>query len=82
MKEIGRLIIIITLCISFFVNSILLVSEGTRRTAEELKVVNEIKSQEKESKHNRLLSEAELCVESGGRPEFSNTGDSTDCKRN
>ncbi|KKL63386.1 hypothetical protein LCGC14_2175640 [marine sediment metagenome] len=79
MKNINSLIIIIALSISFLVNSILLVSEGTRRTAEELKIINQIELQKEESRHNQLLSDARICAESGGRPRIGK--DWTDCKK-
>ncbi len=81
-KSAGYIIILLALSFSFLINTISITNKNTRRTAEELVIINEIKLQEEESKHDRLLSEAEMCVKGGGRPEFGDNGDWTDCKKN
>jgi len=70
------LIIVVSICLSFFINSILFTWEATRRSADDIAKIQFAKKQMSES----LKWEVEQCKESGGIPNFYGGGKAVNCK--
>ena len=73
-----KVIIIITLCLSFLINSIMFGWEATRRDANNVAKINQSNPcfENKDTSHKE-----QLCIDGGGMPNYSN-GKFVDCKRN
>lgn len=76
-NKIAILIIVITLCFSFSLNSLLFVWEATRRSADDVAKINQSARQIEEN----IAEKVQSCIDGGGIPDYYN-GKFQDCKKN
>lgn len=77
MRETIILIVVITLCFSFALNSLLFVWETTRRSADDVaKIIQSRKRAQQD-----YSEEIQSCINGGGIPDYYQ-GEFQDCKKN
>ena len=71
-------VIVVTFCISFLANSVMVGWEKTRRSAEELRIIKTLQLED-------ISTKAQSCIDGGGMPDYSSAGGKalfTGCKKN
>ena len=76
-NKIVILIVIITICFSFALNSIFFGWEATRRSADDVAKINQSNTYQQEN----VVEKVQSCIDGGGIPDYYQ-GEFQDCKKN